>query len=54
MGEPCSCIDEFQSSTGLNSGTIADRRHWPYHLLYAALLIGQAILQIALVLFAHP
>ena len=54
MGEPCTCIDDFQPSRGLSSGTGADRRQWPYHLLYAALLIGQAILQIALVLFAQP
>jgi len=32
------------------SGTFPDRRDWPYHWMYFALLIAQAVLQIGLVL----
>ena len=32
------------------SGTVAYRGGWPYHLMYTALLIGQAVLQIGLIL----
>jgi hypothetical protein len=31
-------------------GRVRDRRPWPYHLMYAALLVGQAVAQIGLVL----
>ena len=53
MGEPCSVVHDSQFLRGLNSETAGDRRHWPYNLLYAALLVGQAIVQIALVLLSH-
>jgi len=53
MGEHCSLVHDNRFLPGLKSETAEDRRHWPYHLLYAVLLVGQAVVQIALVLLSH-